>query len=145
MNYPGNEGRCLRLISKNNKFNQVLDLDWTSSKGIESIIRFLNKEKWLINSTSTNNKKLIHYFSERGVLTLVKYLVREDPDLILVKDKQGRTALFFASMNNKIEVVKYLINKGSDAFTKDRMKKSSQDYAKEKNYQEICNILDSKK
>ena len=56
----------------------------------------------------------ILHASEKGKLNLVKQMIQQDPCSVNVSDVDGYTPLHRACYNNRIEVVKYLIENGAN-------------------------------
>lgn len=101
-----------------------------------------------VNEPSANDKNpyntpiMISAWS--GKLEEVKLLV-ENGACINQQDKgNGFTALIKAVINNKIEVVKYLLDHKADPTISSFERKTALDYAYDKNYQELISILKEK-
>jgi ankyrin repeat protein len=74
----------------------------------------------LLQNTNENiqeiNKEKQEFFDncENGKLGLVKRSLGINPNLIYAKDEQNRTCLHYAVRGGKLDLVKYLIQKGAD-------------------------------
>jgi ankyrin repeat protein len=64
----------------------------------------------------------IHEFVRKGDLDNVRALIEKDPELVNTKDQDGRTPLHWACRGNKLEVVKFLVEKGADVDAEDNNK-----------------------
>ena len=53
------------------------------------------------------------YAADRGLLDIVKLFVERKIDLNQ-RDKEGKTALIYATISNRAEMVKYLLEMGAD-------------------------------
>jgi ankyrin repeat protein len=56
----------------------------------------------------------IHELAQKGDLEGVKTIVEQNPELVNVKDKDGRTPLHWACRGVHLDVVKFLVDKGAD-------------------------------
>lgn len=75
---------------------------------------------------------------------IIKYLRPHIRDLNQ-KDKDGRTALILASMENEPDIVRYLIDEGADISIKDNWRKRAYSYAKARGGMKRYQVLDDLK
>jgi ankyrin repeat protein len=64
----------------------------------------------------------IHELAQKGDLEGIKTLIEKDPDLLSARDKDGRTPLHWACRGVHLEVVKFLVDKGTDVNSEDSNK-----------------------
>lgn len=64
----------------------------------------------------------IHEFARKGELEGVKGLIEQNPKLVNVKDKDGRTPLHWACRGVHLEIVRFLVEKGADVNSEDSNK-----------------------
>jgi ankyrin repeat protein len=62
----------------------------------------------------------IHEAAREADLNKVKDILEKNPQLINIKDKEGRTPLYWASRGVHIEMIKLLIEKGADVNARDK-------------------------
>lgn len=86
--------------------------------------RYDNPEivEYLLENNADINELDIILSSCVGLIDRVKYLVEKENQDINAADKNGRTPLIGAANYNKIEVVKYLLEKGANTEAKDEDK-----------------------
>ncbi len=61
----------------------------------------------------------IHEAVKTGDLQKVQELIKNDPDLVNLKDISGRTPLHWAARNDHLNIVKFLVNNGADVNAED--------------------------
>jgi ankyrin repeat protein len=61
----------------------------------------------------------IHSAAEKGDLTKVKELLKQDPALVSARDKMGKTPLHLAAENDHKDVAEFLLANGADINAKD--------------------------
>ncbi len=76
----------------------------------------------------------------KGNLSIANHLIEHGAD-INAQNSKGITPLIFATMYNKVNVVELLLKNGADIAIKDNDDKTAYDYAKEKGFDAILNIL----
>jgi ankyrin repeat protein len=59
--------------------------------------------------------------AKMGNIRVAKMILDEEPDCIHYANENGNTALMYAAMNNKAEMVRFLISRGADLEARDRM------------------------
>lgn len=81
--------------------------DWQHKKKEDGKSEKTKKQKW-------NEDWTILDVAERGKLPLVRQFVKACPDLVYVTDPDGYTPLHRACYNNRLDVVKYLIENNAN-------------------------------
>ncbi|MFK7834175.1 MAG: ankyrin repeat domain-containing protein [Winogradskyella sp.] len=76
----------------------------------------------------------------KGNVSIANHLIAHGADLN-AKNTKGVTPLIFATLYNKLEIVALLLEKGADSTITDKDEKSATDYAKEKGFVEILELL----
>jgi ankyrin repeat protein len=84
----------------------------------------LEFEKTLKDVSPKTICNLLYIACKEGFLSLVILLLKDNMDLIDTADYEGLTPLFHAYLNDKIEVVEFLLKKGANMYIKDNNKKS---------------------
>jgi ankyrin repeat protein len=93
---------------------------------------------------------LFDSLSRNDVLKIVEFMLSRDKQLAFIKDKNGRTLLHHAVINNLPHLVKFLINyyrtykEELYINLQDNLGYTPLDYAKKKNYDQIVKILTNK-
>ena len=62
---------------------------------------------------------VLHKACQEGKLVLVQYLVDNYQDMLTIRGKTGLSPLLVTGFSGSVEVVKYLISRGCDAYDKD--------------------------
>ena len=82
-------------------------------------------KEWIVLSltlfifTMSTMSQDIHVAAKQGNLENVQMLLKKDPELIDIKDENGKTPLHWACQGVHIKVVKYLIENGADVNVRD--------------------------
>ena len=71
----------------------------------------------------------------------LKRLLVANPKLVNTKDSRGFTPLIFATMYNQEKSVRLLLEKGADTTIQDNESKTALNYASEKGFQSIVDLL----
>ena len=71
------------------------------------------------------NEEIFFNLIRQGKTQEVYIALTKYPFLLKSKDSRGSTPIIFASYNNQLEIVKYLLEKGSDINEKDSSKSTS--------------------
>lgn len=96
-----------------------------------------NKKTALFIAITKNNTQLIELLLNKGANV---------DSTCVIKDENGEseiTALMYASRSGKPEAIKALLNGGADAYALDRHGKTAIQYATERKYPEITNLIES--
>jgi len=86
-------------------------------------------------------ESVLTYASHYGNNNVVEFLIKEDFFDINSKDLAGDTALIVATKNEQAQIVYLLLELGADKFPMDSKGKTAYDYAVEKGYAELAEIL----
>ncbi|GJQ67718.1 hypothetical protein Trydic_g16539 [Trypoxylus dichotomus] len=98
------------------KSNETDDSKFTVS-GWEDEMNDINEEK---NPHETPQKEIL-WAAEKGKLSKIKELLRPNPELVDAVDNDGYTPLHRACYGNFVDVVDYLLARGSDISHKTQM------------------------
>ena len=141
--------------SINKEYRQELPLHQAVSRGRLAVVKCLieqggaSPEKQESNgytalhsaimAANLNHSKLAHY------LNIVRYLIRQKPALIELKDNTNYTALLWGANHGELDVVKILVEEGkADLKAKSNTGKTALTIAKERNHQAVIKYLQSK-
>ena len=92
-------------VAESEEFNQALEL---IRKGDEQV---LERDLSLKNKMGIT---VFHFLASSTHLKLLEKALEKDPSLIHLKDKEGKTGLFYAIYAKQVENVRILLNYGSD-------------------------------
>lgn len=108
----------------------------------ENFDYFLKKGVPLKEPSAVSNMTLLHGAAYGGNINLIKFLINEgwDEDAI---DDFGGTVLHHAVWGNSSDSLRYFIDRGHERNVKDRKGQTPLDFAKEKGYREIIEILEN--
>ena len=114
--YADDVDKCKELVEKGKDCNQVKDgnlpLIVTSAKGNLAIVRLLVETGGAdITVVNENGERALLSAAHHGHLPVVSYLIEKGAD----KDYAcclNMTALYYAAQNNRVDVVRYLIDQG---------------------------------
>ena len=98
-------------------------------KNYDYVIQALNENKKLLFSIDYFGQTAYHWASKLGDLKMLKILIDYGPYLN-IKDFKGRTPLYIGVINNHKDICRYLLNKGGNAYLKDKKGLTPADVAK---------------
>ncbi len=116
----------------------------TASQLIERVVR---PAQYTFNLRTEDKKSYFHLIQDVEVLNLTaKYLLGYYVNCTYVncKDVTGNTPLHIAAQNGHADFVRLLLESGADKTIKNNFGKTALDIAKEKSYQAIIDLLQSK-
>ena len=158
----------IHILEDKHKFNECLEtaveyhhnniIEWLLLKygdecqhvPLPTCLQYFNYEAFLfflhngadINESNGKGCSVLHWTSEYGFISLVKYLIEDMHFDKEAKDGEGKTALHIASENNVLDVVKYLIEKAYvDKEAKDKDDRTALHYACQWNRLDIVKYL----
>ncbi len=103
------------------------------------VVNYFLQNGFKINTEMSNYENMLLFSAAKGKLDVVKLL--ENKISINYKDMFGRTALHYATINNQVNIVKYLLDKNVNRRIKDVQNKTPLDIAKTKGYVKIIELL----
>ena len=86
-------------------------LQSVSSQGFQKTVKFLLKNGADVNFKDIYGRTSLHMASFSGHLNVVKLLVEEGKADVCATNRNGESSLLLALINDKIEIVKYLLKK----------------------------------
>ena len=119
----------------------VLDSDdeQTINDGFE-LFKYLIEQQVSMD-ISKGNENALTFAAHYGNYNAVEFLIKENYFNINSKDLAGDTALIAASKNNQVQIIQLLIDLGADKSLNDAEGQTAYDYAAEKGYEEIVQLL----
>ena len=101
---------------------------------MEHLLESRDVNIWVINNYKSNALHVAVYMHN---LDCVKFLCDKCPSLSLGVDRWGRTPLHTAAMNGSVEIVKLLVNAGSDLTIRDKYGKTPEQHTSYENIRKI--------
>ncbi|XP_062566387.1 serine/threonine-protein phosphatase 6 regulatory ankyrin repeat subunit A-like [Saccostrea cucullata] len=77
-------------------------------------VRFLTEKGLDINCSSESGETVLHLCCKEGSLEMCKYLIDTYPKLLEIKDTTNRDVLHVAAWTGRVDLFKFLIEKGMD-------------------------------
>ena len=87
--------------------------------GSVDLVKYLISRGCDVKDTDSDGWNILHFACNKGKLELVQYLVESYPDMLIVRDKTGKTPFLVAGVSGSVDLVKYLISKKCDLLDKD--------------------------
>jgi len=142
--WKGNIGFVKLLVENNADIYAENNIDQTpcelaiDENHIEVVEYFLHNG-FKINTEMSNYENMLFFSAAKGKLDVLKLLANKIN--FNHKDMFRRTALHYATINNQVKTVKYLLSKNVNKKIKDIKDKNHLDIAKTKGYVEIIELL----
>ena len=114
-----NKVECVKVLLKHGSpVNPLKRSDWTPlmhacENANYEIFKILVDAGANINLVNKDGWSSLHLASRSGSLEIVKFLIEKDPNLVLLKTTNGRTALHCASLNNREKICEYFLENKS--------------------------------
>lgn len=155
-------GRTPLIIAATNNYREIVDLlltkqanlntrDYTgcsallyaAEQGNQKIVRAL-----LIKGAESNRHNqwglnALMHAAMRGDLDIAADLLEHGARINFSAGSEGKTALYYAVIHNRIEMIKFLVEKGADIDAKDQMGKTVLKHAEENQKEEAIAIIKS--
>jgi ankyrin repeat protein len=122
----------------NTFFDFEYQLSENNIKAIESMIA-----KGNVNAKNNQGVTVLMAAILKNNVQVAQMLVDKGAD-VSAKTEAGLTPLMFAASVGNPAMVKLLLAKGADAAVKDQLGKTASDYAKEKGFVEVADLLEKK-
>lgn len=106
----------------------------------EAIAKCLIKYKALIDDKDATGNTALIGVCFKGNVDLARYLVEQGAN-VNAFNNNGTTPLIFSALYNKVDCVKLLLKHNADDSIKDIAGKKAYDYASEKGFDEIAQLL----
>ncbi|KAI6170522.1 Suppressor of tumorigenicity 14 protein-like protein [Aphelenchoides bicaudatus] len=92
----------------------VSALYWAAQNGSVECLRILLDNGADINHQDFLGRTALHIASQEGHYDVVKALIKKNPQLVNIANKDSRTPLHYAAFNGHCDIVKLLLKKGAD-------------------------------
>ncbi|KAI3916712.1 hypothetical protein MKW98_021751 [Papaver atlanticum] len=89
-------------------------------------------------------KRAIHHDAFGGRVNVLKYLIEDMKDEIDVKDGSGKTPLFHAAIERRLDAVEYLLEMGANPEIPDDSNRSPLHYVAGRGHKDVISLLLSK-
>ena len=87
--------------------------------GSDELVKYLISRGCNVKDMDNDGWNVLHFACNTGKLKLVQYLVETYADILIARDKTGKTPFLVAGVSGSVELVKYLISKDCDVLEKD--------------------------
>ena len=87
--------------------------------GSVELVKHLISKGCNVTDKDNDGRTVLHKACKEGKLELAQYLVESYPDLLAIRDKEGRSPFLVAGFSGSVDLVKYLIINGCNVLDKD--------------------------
>ena len=91
----------------------------TGFSGSVELVKYLISQGCDVMDKDDDGQTVLHYACNTGQLELAQYLPDNYPDMLTIRDKLGQSPFLHSGFSGSVELVKYLIFRGSDVYDKD--------------------------
>ena len=116
-------------------------LHWAAFSGELELLQYLIENGSDIFSKTKNGQNCLHVTAKEGHLKICKALLQNYNFDIHARDDNGWTVLHCASLSGDLAVLQYLVENGSDIFSKTKTGENCLQKAAEKGHLKICRAL----
>ena len=116
-------------------------LHWAAFSGELELLQYLIENGSDIFSKTKNGQNCLHITAEEGHLKICKALLQNYNFDIHARDDNGWTVLHYAALSGDLAVLQYLVENGSDVFSKTKTGENCLQKAAEKGHLKICRAL----
>ena len=109
--------------------------------GDSELLQYLIEKGSDVFSKTKNGRSCLHIAAEQGHLKICRILLRNHNFAIHERDDDGLAVLHNAALAGDLELFQYLIENGSDVFSKTKNGRSCLHIAAEEGYLKICRVL----
>ena len=91
----------------------------TGFSGSVELVKYFVSRGCDVHDKDNEGDTVLHIACNNSKLELVQYLVDGDPDMLAIRDETGKSPFLLTGFSGSVEIVKYLISRGCDAYDKD--------------------------